>query len=117
MAWLSGHALPAPAHPAAAGRGADFASAELLAPGAPPGRPGWAWDFQPEEDRAVEARLGLLALLQGSQKEAARRVVQVAARSCLQGCRRDEQLVQRLRANPLQSELQRWAGLFARPRL
>ena len=93
VAWLSAHALPKPLHPEAAEQGADFASAPL-APGAPPGRPGWPWDFHPEEDRAVEARLGLLALLQGSDKEApARRVVALAARSCLQGCRRDEQLV------------------------
>ena len=43
--------------------GANFEAAEFLSPGSPPGRPGWFWDWRPEDERFVEARLGLIALL------------------------------------------------------
>ena len=122
--WLGDHHLPA-LHPHAAERGADFEHADFLAPGSPPGRPGWSWDWRPDDDRFVEARLGLIALLNSyndmnpGAHAAVLRVATFVAKNCLQDCDLFAQLVHRLESagssgEAVHAEVLQWSGLFAR---
>lgn len=123
LQWLEDHQLPA-LHPMAAQKGANFEAAEFLSPGSPPGRPGWSWDWRPDDERFVEARLGLMALLNsynGSPEAhaAALRMATFVAKSCLLECDLYAQLVHRLEGDDrtvesVRAEVSRWSGLFAR---
>eukprot|EP00435_Cladocopium_sp_Y103_P023924 s884_g5.t2 len=124
LQWLEDHQLPAALHPTAAQKGANFEAAKFLSPGSPPGRPGWSWDWRPDDERFVEARLGLIALLNsynGSPEAhaAALRMATFVAKNCLQECDLYAQLVHRLEgadstAESVRAEVSRWSGLFAR---
>eukprot|EP00913_Durusdinium_trenchii_P028585 g26810.t1 len=124
LAWLEEHKLPKPLHPEATEQGADFAAATALAPGAPPGRPGWSWEYHAEDERWAEAHLGLIALLKsynGRQPPASLlRVASFVAQNCLHGCDRYHLLVERLHsadlrdATTVREEVERWGQLFGR---
>lgn len=64
--WLSERsALWTPPHPQSLKLGAVFRVGHAVAVDGPPGKTGWAMDYHLDDERFVEARLGLLVLLKG----------------------------------------------------
>ncbi|CAE7470930.1 QSOX1 [Symbiodinium microadriaticum] len=64
--WLSERSgLWTPPHPQSLKLGAVFRAGHAVAVDGPPGKTGWAMDYHLDDERFVEARLGLLVLLKG----------------------------------------------------